>query len=86
MTKDELVTVPVGTTLDQARLETLHRNRIEKLLVVDGRNNLKGLITIKDILKITKYPNACKDAQGRLRGASARRSACPDGRNGSRSS
>ena len=66
MTKDDLVTVPVGTTLEQAR-EILHRNRIEKLLVVDGRNNLKGLITIKDILKITKYPNACKDALGRLR-------------------
>jgi len=66
MTKDDLVTVPVGTTLEQAR-EILHRNRIEKLLVVDGRNNLKGLITIKDILKITKYPNACKDTLGRLR-------------------
>src|SRR3989304_1191961 len=66
MTKDDLVTVPVGTTLDQAR-EILHRNRIEKLLVGDGRNNLKGLITIKDILKITKYPNACKDGLGRLR-------------------
>jgi IMP dehydrogenase len=66
MTKDDLVTVPVGTTLEQAR-EILHRNRIEKLLVVDGRNNLKGLITIKDILKIKKYPNACKDAMGRLR-------------------
>ena len=45
----------------------LHRHRIEKLLVVDGRNNLKGLITIKDIQKITKYPNACKDSLGRLR-------------------
>ena len=66
MTKDDLVTVPVGTTLEQAR-EILHRNRIEKLLVVDGRNNLKGLITIKDILKIKKYPNACKDPMGRLR-------------------
>jgi IMP dehydrogenase len=66
MTKDDLVTVPVGTTLEQAR-EILHRNRIEKLLVVDGRNNLKGLITIKDILKIKKYPNACKDTMGRLR-------------------
>ncbi|MEW6721004.1 MAG: IMP dehydrogenase [Thermodesulfobacteriota bacterium] len=66
MTKDELVTVPVGTTLDQAR-DILHRNRIEKLLVVDSHNNLKGLITIKDILKIQKYPNACKDSLGRLR-------------------
>ena len=66
MTKDNLVTVPVGITLDQAR-EILHRNRIEKLLVVDDHNNLKGLITIKDILKIQKYPNACKDSMGRLR-------------------
>ncbi|MBP2683487.1 MAG: dehydrogenase, partial [Deltaproteobacteria bacterium] len=66
MTKDDLVTVPVGTTLEQAR-EILHRNRIEKLLVVDTHNNLKGLITIKDILKIKKYPNACKDPMGRLR-------------------
>ncbi|MCL5884453.1 MAG: IMP dehydrogenase [Deltaproteobacteria bacterium] len=66
MTKENLVTVPVGTTLEQAK-EILHRNRIEKLLVVDGKNNLKGLITIKDILKIRKYPNACKDRMGRLR-------------------
>ncbi|MGE5248518.1 MAG: IMP dehydrogenase, partial [Verrucomicrobiota bacterium] len=66
MTKDDLVTVPVGTTLEQAR-EILHQNRIEKLLVVDARKNLKGLITIKDILKIKKYPNACKDPFGRLR-------------------
>ncbi len=66
MTKERLVTVPVGTTLDQAK-EILHKNRIEKLLVVDRRNNLRGLITIKDILKIKKYPNACKDAKGRLR-------------------
>jgi IMP dehydrogenase len=66
MTKDDLVTVPVGTTLEQAR-EILHRNRIEKLLVVDGKRNLKGLITIKDILKIKKYPHACKDPMGRLR-------------------
>ncbi|HEY5765836.1 MAG TPA: IMP dehydrogenase, partial [Candidatus Deferrimicrobiaceae bacterium] len=66
MTKDRLVTVPVGTTLDQAK-EILHKNRIEKLLVIDRSNNLRGLITIKDILKIQKYPNACKDRQGRLR-------------------
>ncbi len=66
MTKERLVTVPVGTTLDQAK-EILHKNRIEKLLVVDGRNNLRGLITIKDILKIKKYPLACKDERGRLR-------------------
>lgn len=66
MTKEGLVTVPVGTTLDQAK-EILHRNRIEKVLVVDGKNNLKGLITIKDILKIMKYPDSCKDSKGRLR-------------------
>ncbi len=66
MTKEDLVTVPVGTTLEQAK-EILHTNRIEKLLVVDGKNNLRGLITIKDILKIKKYPFACKDAKGRLR-------------------
>jgi IMP dehydrogenase len=66
MTKEDLVTVPVGTTLEQAK-EILHKNRIEKLLVVDGKNNLRGLITIKDILKIKKYPFACKDGKGRLR-------------------
>ena len=66
MTKEDLVTVPVGTTLEQAK-EILHENRIEKLLVVDGKNNLRGLITIKDILKIKKYPFACKDGKGRLR-------------------
>jgi IMP dehydrogenase len=66
MTKESLVTVPVGTTLEQAK-EILHRNRIEKLLVVDDGGNLRGLITIKDILKIKKYPHACKDARGRLR-------------------
>jgi IMP dehydrogenase len=70
MTKDDLVTVPVGTTLEQAR-DILHRNRIEKLLVVDGKKNLRGLITIKDILKIKKYPNACKDEKGRLRAGAA---------------
>jgi IMP dehydrogenase len=66
MTKDRLITVPVGTTLEEAK-EILHKNRIEKLLVVDDHNNLKGLITIKDIEKIRKYPNACKDSLGRLR-------------------
>src|SRR4030067_941274 len=66
MTKDRLVTVPVGTTLEQAK-EILHKNRIEKLLVVDKHNNLRGLITIKDILKIKKSPIACKDGKGRLR-------------------
>lgn len=66
MTKERLVTVPVGTTLEQAK-EILHKNRIEKLLVVDRQNNLRGLITIKDILKIKKYPFATKDGKGRLR-------------------
>ena len=66
MTKDHLITVPVGTTLEDAK-DILHRNRIEKLLVVDEHNHLKGLITIKDIEKIRKYPNSCKDQHGRLR-------------------
>ncbi|MCM0082976.1 IMP dehydrogenase [Geomonas sp. Red32] len=66
MTKKNLVTVPVGTTLEQAK-EHLKHTRVEKLLVVDEEKNLKGLITIKDIEKIKKYPNACKDALGRLR-------------------
>ena len=66
MTKDRLITVPVGTTLEEAK-DILHRNRIEKLLVVDDHNHLKGLITIKDIEKIRKYPNSCKDHLGRLR-------------------
>ncbi len=66
MTKDKLITVPEGTTLEQSKA-LLHKNRIEKLLVVDERNNLKGLITIKDIEKIRKYPNSCKDELGRLR-------------------
>ncbi len=66
MTKDRLITVPIGTTLEAAK-EILHKNRIEKLLVVDEQNNLKGLITIKDIEKMRKYPNSCKDSLGRLR-------------------
>lgn len=66
MTKRNLVTVPVGTTLEQAK-EHLKHTRVEKLLVVDDDRFLKGLITIKDIEKIKKYPNACKDALGRLR-------------------
>src|SRR5215831_17822943 len=66
MTRDNLVTVPVGTTLDQAR-EMFHRHRIEKLLVVDADYRLKGLITVKDLQKLVKYPNACKDSLGRLR-------------------
>jgi IMP dehydrogenase len=66
MTKDDLITVPVGTTLDEAR-EILHRHKVEKLLVVDAEFRLKGLITVKDIQKMIKYPGACKDALGRLR-------------------
>jgi IMP dehydrogenase len=66
MTKDNLITVPVGTTLGQAK-EILHTHKVEKLLVVDQDFNLKGLITVKDIQKQIKYPNACKDALGRLR-------------------
>src|SRR5881397_3194913 len=66
MTKENLITVPVGTTLEQAE-EILHRHRVEKLLVVDDQYVLKGLITVKDIQKKLKYPNAAKDAQGRLR-------------------
>jgi IMP dehydrogenase len=66
MTKKNLVTVEVGTTLEQAK-EHLKHTRVEKLLVVDDDKNLKGLITIKDIEKIKKYPNACKDSLGRLR-------------------
>jgi IMP dehydrogenase len=70
MTKENLVTVPVGTTLEDAK-KTLHEKKIEKLLVVDNNFNLKGLITIKDIEKIKKYPNSCKDSLGRLRVAAA---------------
>jgi len=66
MTKDKLVTVPPGTTLEEAK-KHLHEHRIEKLLVVDDSFALKGLITIKDIEKVRKYPNACKDEMGRLR-------------------
>jgi IMP dehydrogenase len=70
MTKDKLITVPVGTTLEQAE-EILHEHRIEKLLVVDDKYNLKGLITVKDIQKKLKYPGAAKDAHGRLRVSAA---------------
>src|SRR3954468_15552443 len=66
MTKDPLYTVPVGTTLDEAR-EILHQHKVEKLLVVDRDYRLKGLITVKDIQKAVKYPNAAKDSLGRLR-------------------
>jgi IMP dehydrogenase len=70
MTKDNLITVPVGTTLDQAKA-ILQRHRIEKLLVVDENYKIKGLITVKDIQKAIKYPNAAKDQLGRLRAAAA---------------
>src|ERR1043166_8752262 len=66
MTREPLFTVPVGTTLDAAR-EELHRHKVEKLLVVDRDFKLKGLITVKDIQKAIKYPNASKDSLGRLR-------------------
>jgi IMP dehydrogenase len=66
MTQQNLITVPVGTTLDEAR-EILHQKKVEKLLVVDHDFRLKGLITVKDIQKAIKYPHACKDSLGRLR-------------------
>ncbi len=70
MTKQPLVTVPIGTTLEQAKAK-LQKHRIEKLLVVDENGLLKGLITVKDIQKAIKYPNAAKDELGRLRVAAA---------------
>jgi IMP dehydrogenase len=70
MTKQPLVTVPVGTTLDQAKA-VLQKHRIEKLLVVDHDKRIKGLITVKDIQKAIKYPTAAKDDLGRLRVAAA---------------
>src|SRR5882757_7458144 len=70
MTKENLITVPVGTTLQDAE-QILHKHRVEKLLVVNDSFELKGLITVKDIQKKLKYPNACKDNQGRLRVAGA---------------
>ncbi len=66
MTKDDLVTVPQGTDLDEAKI-ILHKNRIEKLLIVDDDYNLKGMITVKDISKTLQFPKACKDDLGRLR-------------------
>src|ERR687884_1700905 len=66
MTREPLFTVPVGTTLDAAR-EILHQHKVEKLLVVDHDYRLKGLITVKDIQKAVKFPNASKDSLGRLR-------------------
>lgn len=66
MTKDNLITAPIGTTLEEAE-KTLHKHRIEKLPVVDKKGILKGLITYKDIMKKKKFPDACKDELGRLR-------------------
>ena len=66
MTSERLITVPLGTSLAEAKRH-LHEHRIEKLLVVDEDKRLRGLITMKDIDKVQKYPNACKDANGRLR-------------------
>jgi IMP dehydrogenase len=66
MTKENLITVEEGTNLEQAK-NILHKHRIEKLLIVDSEGMLKGMITVKDIMKKIKYPNACKDKQGRLR-------------------
>ncbi len=70
MTKEHLITAPVGTSIDDAK-EILRRHRIEKLPLVDGDGNLKGLITIKDIEKGLKYPNSAKDSKGRLLVAAA---------------
>ncbi len=66
MTKDNLVTAPVGTSMKDAE-KLLHHHRIEKLLIVDSQFQLKGLITVKDIQKKVMYPSACKDSHGRLR-------------------
>lgn len=66
MTKDNLITAPVGTTIEDSK-KILHKHKIEKLLIVNENYELKGLITIKDIEKIKKYPNSCKDSKGRLR-------------------
>jgi IMP dehydrogenase len=70
MTKDNLITAPVGTTLDQAK-KILQKHKVEKLLIVDNQNNLRGLITIKDIFKNINYPLAAKDSRGRLLVAAA---------------
>ena len=66
MTRENLITAPPGIGLEEAK-EILHANRIEKLLIVDGQNRLKGLITVKDIQKAAQFPHACKDHFGRLR-------------------
>jgi IMP dehydrogenase len=70
MTSDKLITVPIGTTLEKAK-EILQKHRIEKLLVVDDKGELVGLITVKDIQKKEEFPNSCKDKSGRLRVAAA---------------
>ncbi len=70
MTSENLITVPEGTTLEESA-EILHKHRIEKLLVVNGGGELRGLITVKDIQKKLDYPNSCKDPKGRLRVAAA---------------
>ena len=70
MTSENLITAPVGTTLEEAKA-ILHKHKIEKLPLVDDKYLLKGLITIKDIKKAIQYPNAAKDQQGRLRVAAA---------------
>jgi IMP dehydrogenase len=70
MTRDNLVTTPIGTSLEEAE-RILHRERIEKLPVVDEHGRLRGLITVKDIFKRRRYPNACKDEHGRLRAGAA---------------
>ena len=74
MTKEHLITAPVGTSIDDAK-NILKNHKVEKLLIVDNQNNLKGLLTIKDINKKLQYPDACKDELGRLRvGAAVSRS------------
>ena len=70
MTRENLITVSEGITLEESK-KLLHKHRIEKLLVVDKKGRLTGMITIKDIEKIKKYPNACKDNMGRLRAGAA---------------
>ncbi len=70
MTRENLVTAPVGTSLEEAS-RILHQHRIEKLPIVDKKGMLKGLFTVKDVMKKEKHPNACKDSQGRLRVAAA---------------
>lgn len=70
MTKENLITAPIGTTVEESK-KILHQHKIEKLLIVDDDFNLRGLLTIKDIEKATKYPNSCKDEFGRLRAGAA---------------